>query len=173
MKQFPEGFVWGAASASYQIEGGAYEDGKGLSIWDHFSHVPGKVFNGQNGDVACDAYHRFEEDLDLMQQLGIRNYRFSISWPRVFPDGTTNGAGTEVFPESCRNAGMSGGPDPSARSDSCQQNSSADHIKTKMNKCGSLGVFACTYRRKNSCNTSADVLSHNNRHRCAVCNSTC
>ena len=125
MKQFPEGCVWGAASASYQIEGGAYEDGKGLSIWDHFSHVPGKVFNGQTGDIACDAYHRFEEDLDLMQQFGIRNYRFSISWPRVFPDGTTNGAGTEVFPESCRNAGMSGSPDPSARSDSCQQNSSA------------------------------------------------
>ncbi|MBR0410923.1 MAG: beta-glucosidase [Eubacterium sp.] len=84
---FPKNFMWGAASASYQIEGGAREDGKGLSIWDAFSHQPGKTFNGHTGDVACDSYHRFEEDLDLMQSLGIRHYRFSISWPRVIPEG--------------------------------------------------------------------------------------
>ena len=90
--QFSDHFVWGAASAAYQIEGGAFEDGKGPSIWDHFSHVPGKTFNGQTGDTACDAYHRAEEDLDLMQSLGISNYRFSLSWPRIFPDGTVDGA---------------------------------------------------------------------------------
>ena len=89
--QFSDNFVWGAASAAYQIEGGAFEDGKGPSIWDHFSHVPGKTFNGHTGDIACDAYHRAEEDLDLMQSLGIRHYRFSLSWPRIFPDGTVNG----------------------------------------------------------------------------------
>ena len=88
---FPKDFVWGAASASYQIEGGAFEDGKGHSIWDQFSHTPGKTFGGHTGDTAADAYHRFEEDLNLMQQMGIRHYRFSISWPRVFPDGTTHG----------------------------------------------------------------------------------
>ncbi len=85
---FPKDFIWGAASAAYQIEGAAFSDGKGPSIWDRFSHTPGAVFNGQTGDIAADAYHRFEEDLDLMQKLGIRNYRFSISWPRVLPDGT-------------------------------------------------------------------------------------
>ena len=88
---FSNGFIWGAASASYQIEGGAFEDGKGPSIWDQFSHTPGKTAGGHTGDVAADAYHRFEEDLDLMQQLGIRHYRFSISWPRVVPDGTISG----------------------------------------------------------------------------------
>ena len=97
---FSKDFVWGAASASYQIEGGAFEDGKGLSIWDQFSHTPGKTFGGHTGDVAADAYHRFEEDLDLMQQLGIHHYRFSISWPRVFPDGTINGSSAAVPPET-------------------------------------------------------------------------
>ena len=84
---FPQDFMWGAASAAYQIEGGAREDGKGPSIWDAFSHTYGKTYGGHTGDIAADAYHRFEEDLDLMQQLGIRHYRFSISWPRVFPNG--------------------------------------------------------------------------------------
>ena len=88
---FSKDFVWGAASASYQIEGGAFEDGKGPSVWDQFSHTPGKTIGGHTGDVAADAYHRFEEDLNLMQQLGIRHYRFSIGWPRVFPDGTIHG----------------------------------------------------------------------------------
>lgn len=87
--QFPSDFKWGVASAAYQVEGGAYEDGKGLSIWDTFSHIPGKIFSDNNGDVACDSYHRYEEDLDIMQKLHIENYRFSVSWPRVFPNGDT------------------------------------------------------------------------------------
>ncbi|MBQ8152027.1 MAG: family 1 glycosylhydrolase, partial [Firmicutes bacterium] len=74
---FPKDFKWGAGSASYQIEGGAFEDDKGPSIWDVFSHIPGKIAGDQNGDVACDAYHRFEEDLDIMKRLGISNYKFS------------------------------------------------------------------------------------------------
>ncbi len=86
--QFPKEFIWGTASAAYQIEGAYQEDGKGISIWDTFSHTNGKTVDGDTGDVACDAYHRFEEDLDLMKQLGIRHYRFSISWPRLFPQGT-------------------------------------------------------------------------------------
>ena len=85
---FPKDFIWGCASASYQIEGAPAEDGKGPSIWDVFSHQPGAIAGGFTGDVACDAYHRLEEDLDLMQNLGIPNYRFSISWPRVLPQGT-------------------------------------------------------------------------------------
>jgi len=96
---FSKDFIWGAASASYQTEGGYNEDGKGLSIWDEFTHQPGNVYNNQNGDTAADAYHRFEEDLDLMQEFGIRNYRFSISWPRVLPEGTgkINYAGLDYY----------------------------------------------------------------------------
>ena len=108
---FPKVFMWGAASASYQIEGGAYEDGKGLSIWDKFSHEPGKTYEGHNGDIACDSYHRFEEDLDLMQSMGIRHYRFSISWPRVIPEGTgqVNEAGLAYYDqlvEGCLKRGI-------------------------------------------------------------------
>ncbi len=84
---FKENFVWGAATASYQIEGAAYEDGKGLSVWDTFSHEPGKVFEGNTGDVACDHYHRYKEDVDLMKSMGLQAYRMSISWPRVLPKG--------------------------------------------------------------------------------------
>jgi beta-glucosidase len=84
--KFPAGFVWGAATAAYQIEGAASEDGRGPSIWDTFSRAPGKVVHGDTGEVACDHYHRLEEDLDLMSQLGIPAYRFSVSWPRVIPD---------------------------------------------------------------------------------------
>ncbi|NLA53396.1 MAG: family 1 glycosylhydrolase, partial [Clostridiales bacterium] len=84
---FSKDFIWGAATASYQIEGAAFEDGKGLSVWDRFSHTPGKVFMGHTGDVACDHYHLMEQDLDLMQSLGIKNYRFSLSWPRILPSG--------------------------------------------------------------------------------------
>lgn len=86
--QFPENFQWGVATASYQIEGAAYEDGKGLSVWDELSHRPGGTKTGENGDVACDHYHRYEEDVRLMASLGIRHYRFSISWPRIFPEGS-------------------------------------------------------------------------------------
>jgi len=85
---FRKDFVWGAATAAYQVEGAAFEGGKGRSIWDDFSHTPGKTYGGHTGDVACDHYHRFREDAALMAELGIRNYRFSISWPRLIPQGT-------------------------------------------------------------------------------------
>jgi beta-glucosidase len=84
---FPPDFSWGAATAAYQIEGAASEDGRKPSVWDTFSHVPGHVKNGDTGDVACDHYHRYENDVKLMAELGIKHYRFSISWPRVMPDG--------------------------------------------------------------------------------------
>jgi beta-glucosidase len=84
---FPDDFVWGAATASYQVEGAAKEDGRGESIWDRFSHTPGKVSNGDTGDVACDHYHRFGEDVALMGELNLRAYRFSIAWPRIIPGG--------------------------------------------------------------------------------------
>jgi beta-glucosidase len=86
-RKFPEGFVWGASTASYQIEGAAQEDGRGASIWDTFSHTPGKTFAGHTGDVACDHYHRFADDIALMRQLGLRAYRFSTAWPRILPEG--------------------------------------------------------------------------------------
>jgi beta-glucosidase len=86
--RFPDGFVWGAATAAYQIEGAAREDGRGESIWDRFSHTPGKTVNGDTGDVACDHYHRWLQDIQLMRELGLHAYRFSVAWPRVLPDGT-------------------------------------------------------------------------------------
>jgi beta-glucosidase len=86
--RFPDGFVWGAATAAYQIEGAARDDGRGPSIWDTFSRTPGKVFAGHTGDVACDHYHRYEDDVALKAELGLKAYRFSIAWPRVQPDGT-------------------------------------------------------------------------------------
>ncbi|TDC38916.1 GH1 family beta-glucosidase [Micromonospora sp. KC213] len=86
--RFPENFVWGAATAAYQIEGAAHDDGRGPSIWDTFSRTPGKVFAGHTGDVACDHYHRYADDVALMAELGLRAYRFSVSWPRIRPDGT-------------------------------------------------------------------------------------
>ncbi len=86
--RFPENFVWGAATAAYQIEGAAREDGRGPSIWDTFSRTPGKVFQGHTGDVACDHYHRYADDVAMMADLGLAAYRFSIAWPRIRPDGT-------------------------------------------------------------------------------------
>ena len=86
--QFPEGFIFGTATAAYQIEGAVHEDGRGPSIWDTFSHTPGKTLNGDSGDVACDHYHRLDEDLDLMASYGLDAYRFSIAWPRIIPAGT-------------------------------------------------------------------------------------
>jgi beta-glucosidase len=84
---FPADFVWGSATAAYQIEGGATADGRGQSIWDTFSRVPGKVRGGDTGDIACDHYHRYADDVELMASLGLTAYRFSISWPRVQPGG--------------------------------------------------------------------------------------
>ncbi|MDD5688303.1 MAG: GH1 family beta-glucosidase [Elusimicrobia bacterium] len=86
--KFPDKFIWGCATASYQIEGAWNEDGKGESIWDRFSHTPGNIANGDTGDVACDHYHRYNEDIDLLSELGVKAYRFSISWPRIIPLGT-------------------------------------------------------------------------------------
>jgi beta-glucosidase len=84
---FPDGFVWGAATAAYQIEGSVAAGGRGPSIWDTFSHQPGRTCNGDTGDVACDHYRRVDEDLDLMARLGLSAYRFSVAWPRIQPDG--------------------------------------------------------------------------------------
>lgn len=96
---FPKDFIWGAASSSYQIEGAWNEDGKGLSVWDMMVRQPGKVWERDNGDVACDHYHRYKEDVALMADLGLRAYRFSISWPRVLPEGVgrINKAGLDFY----------------------------------------------------------------------------
>lgn len=96
---FPNDFVWGAATASYQIEGAVGEDGRGESIWDRFSHTPGRVEGGHTGDVACDHYHRVPEDVALMKGLGLTGYRFSIGWPRVIPlgRGPVNGKGLGFY----------------------------------------------------------------------------
>jgi beta-glucosidase len=96
---FPDGFVWGAAAAAYQIEGAAFEDGRGLSVWDVFCRKPGAVWNGHSGAVACDHYHRYKDDVALMREVGLRAYRFSVSWPRVIPDGTgaVNPAGLDFY----------------------------------------------------------------------------
>ena len=85
--RFPDGFLFGAATASYQIEGATKEDGRGQSIWDTFSATPGKVANGDTGEVACDHYHRVPEDVAIMRELGLDAYRFSVAWPRIQPDG--------------------------------------------------------------------------------------
>lgn len=90
MANFPENFLWGAASASYQIEGGVNEGGRGKSIWDVFSHTPGRIRNDDTGDTACDSYHRWREDVRLAKEMGLRAYRFSTAWPRVAPNGDTN-----------------------------------------------------------------------------------
>jgi beta-glucosidase len=87
-RHFPKGFLWGSATASYQVEGAVNEDGRGPSIWDTFSHTPGKIKNDDTGDVADDHYHRYKEDVQLMKALGLNTYRFSVAWPRVFPQGT-------------------------------------------------------------------------------------
>ncbi|GAA0655474.1 GH1 family beta-glucosidase [Kitasatospora atroaurantiaca] len=96
---FPTGFVWGAATAAYQIEGAAAEDGRTPSIWDTFSRTPGKVRNGDTGDIAADHYHRYREDVALMAELGLGAYRFSLSWPRIRPGGTgpANAAGLDFY----------------------------------------------------------------------------
>ncbi len=87
MEGFPKDFNWGVATSSYQIEGAAFEDGRGESIWDRFCATPGKVANSEDGSAACDHYHRYPEDIQIMKQLGVSTYRFSIAWPRLFPMG--------------------------------------------------------------------------------------
>lgn len=97
--RFPDGFVWGAATASYQVEGAVDKGGRGKSIWDTFSHTPGRTVNGDTGDVACRHYERLEEDLALIKRLGLKAYRFSVAWPRVQPDGKgpANQAGLDFY----------------------------------------------------------------------------
>jgi beta-glucosidase len=96
---FPPGFTWGAATAAYQIEGAARADGRGVSVWDTFSHTPGNVRGGDTGDIACDSYHRYREDVALIKSLGLRAYRFSVSWPRVQPvgSGPVNSKGLDYY----------------------------------------------------------------------------
>lgn len=111
MSSFSESFLWGVASSAYQIEGFSREDGGGASIWDTFTHTPGKIDFGDHGDVACDSYHRYEEDVELMKELGVKAYRFSTSWARVDPnaDGTWNPAGLAYYDkivDACLKSGI-------------------------------------------------------------------
>jgi beta-glucosidase len=98
-RRFPKGFLWGCATAAYQIEGAPAADGKGPSIWDRYAHIPGMMANSDTGDMACDHYHLFREDIALMQQLGMQAYRFSLSWARILPEGTgrINAAGLQFY----------------------------------------------------------------------------
>ena len=105
-RRFPDGFRWGAATSSYQIEGAVDEDGRGLSIWDTFCRRPGAIGDGSTGDVACDHYHRYRDDVALMAGLGLQDYRFSIAWPRVQPagSGAANPAGLDFYSPARRRA---------------------------------------------------------------------
>ncbi|WP_313540756.1 family 1 glycosylhydrolase, partial [Enterococcus sp.] len=99
LKDFPADFLWGSASAAYQVEGAWEADGKGVSVWDDFVRIPGKTFKCTNGDVAVDHYHRFKEDVALMKEQGLKTYRFSVAWTRIFPDGRgeVNQAGIDFY----------------------------------------------------------------------------
>src|SRR5690242_13220940 len=96
---FPADFLWGASTSAYQIEGATREDGRGPSVWDAFAAEPGRVAGGHSGEIAVDHYHRMEQDVALMAELGLTAYRFSISWPRVIPSGrgATNSAGLDFY----------------------------------------------------------------------------
>jgi beta-glucosidase len=102
-RSFPEGFLWGSATASYQVEGAVHEDGRGQTIWDTFSHMPGKIANADTGDVADDFFHRYREDIALMKDMGLKSFRFSVAWSRVFPqpsmasNGTPNPKGLDFY----------------------------------------------------------------------------
>ncbi|HVR78960.1 MAG TPA: GH1 family beta-glucosidase [Acidimicrobiia bacterium] len=104
VSDFPPGFLWGVATASYQIEGAVDEDGRGKSIWDTFAHTPGKTLNGESGDLAVDHYHRYADDVALMSDLGLNAYRFSIAWSRILPEGTgrVNQAGVDFYRRLCK-----------------------------------------------------------------------
>ena len=111
MSDLPTSFLWGAATAAYQVEGAARSDGRGPSIWDVFCRIPGKVAGGHHGDVACDHYHRFAQDVELMRTMNLGAYRFSVSWPRVLPSGRgrVNPAGLDFYDrllDSLREAGI-------------------------------------------------------------------
>jgi beta-glucosidase len=98
MSRFSKEFIFGSATSAYQIEGAFQEDGRGLSIWDTFSRIPGKVVNMENGDIACDHYHLYEQDIEVLKTLGVDSYRFSIAWPRIYPEqGKYNAAGMEFY----------------------------------------------------------------------------
>lgn len=99
VKGLPQGFLWGVSTSSYQIEGGVNVDGRGPSVWDGYSRVPGHITNGDTGDVACDHYHRYREDIEIMRKMGVNAYRFSVAWPRVMPlgSGATNEAGLAFY----------------------------------------------------------------------------
>src|SRR5690349_6933374 len=87
LQKFPADFIWGAATAAYQIEGAAHEGGRGPSIWDTFSHLPGRTWLGDNGDIACNHYHLWKDDVQVMKTIGLQAYRFSVSWSRILPKG--------------------------------------------------------------------------------------
>ena len=114
-RSFPQGFLWGSATASYQVEGAVKEGGRGTTIWDTFSHTPGKVANGDTGDVADDFYHRYKQDIGLMKDLGLKTCRFSIAWSRIFPTGTgaPNQAGIDFY-RALTEALLSAGVEPYA-----------------------------------------------------------
>src|SRR5882757_11460105 len=110
-RSFPAGFLWGSATASYQVEGAVHEDGRGPSIWDTFSHTAGKTFNGDTGDVADDYFHLYKQDIALMKQIGLKTCRFSVAWSRIFPQGTgtPNPKGLDFYQrmvDELRNAGI-------------------------------------------------------------------
>ena len=98
-RRFPDNFLWGCATSAYQIEGSTLADGSGSNIWQRFCHTPGRVANNDTGDVACDHYRRYASDVELMQQIGLNAYRFSIAWARVLPEGTgrINAAGLAFY----------------------------------------------------------------------------
>ena len=83
--QFPENFIWGVSTSAYQIEGALSKDGRGPSIWDALAAIPGRIYNGDDASVACDSYHRYEEDISLMKEFGVKVYRFFVSWPCIYP----------------------------------------------------------------------------------------
>jgi len=115
LPDFPADFRWGVSTAAYQIEGAATEDGRGPSIWDTFSHQPGRIRDGSTGDVACDHYHRWPQDVALMSELGVKAYRFSIAWPRVQPTGSgpANQPGVDFY-ERLVDALLAAGIEPAA-----------------------------------------------------------
>jgi beta-glucosidase len=126
-RRFPDRFYWGVATSSYQIEGAWDEDGKGVSIWDTFAHTPGKIKNDENGDVANDHYHRYKEDVALMKSIDATAYRFSIAWPRIFPEGTgqPNPKGVDFYSRLVKSCLAPG----SSRSRRCTTGTSHRHCR--------------------------------------------